>query len=231
VLNSETWCVVGSGPAGIACALGLVAAGKDVTIVDPGVQLEPARREACLTLASGPVSEWTPASTAFLREGVTGSSSGIPIKLAYGSDFPYRHVPGATSITSDGADTKPSYARGGLSSVWGSAVLPHRQEDIADWPISIRDLEPGYRAVLQYMPLSARHDDLSAFFPLYSDRSAPLPMSRQATALLATFERRRASLNANGVYFGSSRLAVEARDSNARPLCVQCGLLHVWLSP
>ena len=222
--NSETWCVVGSGPAGIACALGLVAAGKDVTIFDSGAQLEPARREACVALASAPASNWTPDSLAFLKEGVTSSSAGIPLKLAYGSDFPYRQVPGSTSIASDGVDTKPSYARGGLSSVWGSAVLPHRQEDIADWPISIKDLEPGYRAVLQFMPLSARHDDLTAFFPLYSDRSAPLPMSRQATALLATLERRRARLNAHGVYFGSSRLAVNASDSNARPLCVQCGL-------
>lgn len=222
--NSEMCCVVGSGPAGISCAQALVDAGKEVTILDSGLQLEAERRNAIASLASTNSSDWTPATTAFLREGMKAGPSGIPIKVSYGSDFPYRQVPGAPSIAYDGAYTRPSYARGGLSTVWGGAVLPYRQEDIADWPISIADLEPGYRAALGMMPLSARKDDLSQLFPLYADRYAPLPMSRQATALLSGLERNREKLNARGIHFGSSRLTVHASDSNGKPLCVQCGL-------
>jgi hypothetical protein len=222
--NSEMCCVVGSGPAGISCAQALIDAGRQVTILDSGVQLEVERRNAVTSLASTDPSGWTPVTTAFLREGMKAGTSGIPIKVSYGSDFPWRQVPGAPSITYDGAYTRPSYARGGLSTVWGGAVLPYRQEDMADWPITIADLEPGYRAALGMMPLSARKDDLSELFPIYADRYAPLPMSRQATAVLAGLEHSREKLNAHGVHFGSSRLTVHASDSDGKPLCVQCGL-------
>lgn len=215
--------VVGSGFAGIACAKALLAAGKRVTILDAGLQLEEERRAAAARLAAADPAEWTEASTAFLRERAAEGESGIPLKLAYGSDFPYRDAPGALRLAYEGSFTKACYARGGLSTVWGGAVMPYRQEDIYDWPISIADLEPGYRAVLDWLPLSAREDALSRFFPLYADRFTFLPMSRQGSALLTRLEARRRNLNAHGVHFGSSRLTVNTHDSQGRPLCVRCG--------
>ena len=102
--SSEDYCVVGSGPAGISCVQALLAAGKRVTILGPGLQLEPDRERARATLAASDPSRWASGS-AFLREGVSGSASGIPLKLAYGSEFPYRQVPGATSIACDDTAT------------------------------------------------------------------------------------------------------------------------------
>jgi choline dehydrogenase-like flavoprotein len=127
-------------------------------------------------------------------------------------------VAGATPVVLNDTDTKPSYARGGLSTVWGGAVLPYRQSDIADWPISLKDLEPGYRAVLEWMPLAGRKDAIADFFPLHTDAYRSLPVSAQAAAMLAGLEDSRAQLNARGFYFGSSRLGVTAAG------CVQCGL-------
>ena len=216
--------VVGSGPSGISCAQALIAADKEVTILDSGLALEPDRRRAIRHLAATPASDWTPEATAFMREGISSGASGIPLKLAYGSDFPYRKVAGAISTQCEGAETQPSYARGGLSTVWGAAVLPHRQQDIADWPISIKDLEPGYRAVLEWMPLSAQNDDLARFFPLYTDKCASLPASRQAAGMYADFQGNRAKLNAKGVIFGLSRLAVNADGRHEQPICARCGL-------
>lgn len=216
--------VIGSGPAGISCAQALIALGKRVTILDPGLRLDDDRRDALSNLAALGPSDWTPAATAFLREGISSGASGIPLKLAYGSDFPYRDVAGATSIACEGPETKPSYACGGLSTVWGAAVMPHRQQDIEEWPVSIKDMEPGYRAVQQWMPLSARRDALSNFFPLYGDQRTSLPISRQAAGMLADLERNADKLNANGIHFGLSRLAVQANARNEHPPCVQCGL-------
>jgi choline dehydrogenase-like flavoprotein len=102
--------------------------------------------------------------------------------------------------------------------------MPHRQQDIADWPISIEDLAPGYRAVLEWMPLSAENDDLAKQFPLYLDARALLPTSRQAAGMRADYERKRAKLNAHGFHLGSSRLAVNADGRQGQPACVQCGL-------
>lgn len=216
--------VVGSGPTGISCAQALVAAGREVTLLDSGLQLETERANTVKALASKDPGDWDPAATAFLREGIASSTSGIPLKLLYGSDFPYRAVPGATIVECDGVDTKPSYARGGLSTVWGSSVMPYRQADITEWPVSIKDLAPGYRAVLDWMPLSARNDALTELFPLYTEETSSLPMSRQACGMLADMECNREALNKHGVYFGASRLAVRGHGKAQQQMCAQCGL-------
>lgn len=215
--DSEICYVIGSGPAGIACAQGLLAAGKQVVILDSGLSLEPDRQASVGRLAALPMAKWASDDLSLIKGDVSAGSAGIPLKLAYGSDYPYRHVSGSTSIELDGPETKPSYARGGLSTVWGSAVLPYRQADIHDWPISVEDLEAGYRAVLRWMPLSARQDDLSTMFPLYVDEPASLPMSNQASRLLTDLNRKKSALNAKGVFFGTARLAVKSD-------CVKCGM-------
>lgn len=216
--------IVGSGPAGISCAQALIAAGRQVTILDAGLQLEPERRSAVQSLASTSPSAWEPGATAVVRDGALANTSGIPSKLAYGSDFPYRLIEGAVQVICENAECKPSFARGGFSTVWGSAVLPYTQNDIQDWPISIQDLEPGYRAVLQWMPLSARNDALAESFPLYSDQCVSLPASRQAAAIMSDLKRNQAALNKRGFNFGWSRLAVIAGGEDAKSNCKQCGL-------
>ena len=216
--------VVGSGPAGISCAQALLARGADVTLIDSGHALESNKLVQIEALAKNDSASWTKESIKFLKEGMESSSSGILLKLAYGSDFPYREPVGATPVFCEGADTKPSYALGGLSTVWGSAVLPYRQEDLDEWPVTARDLEEGYRAVLKWMPLAARHDDLDSVFPLYSENYSPMPLSRQAAALLRDLEARRSQLKNRGVLFGASRLAVNPAQVNGSPGCVACGL-------
>jgi choline dehydrogenase-like flavoprotein len=192
-------------------------------LIDSGQALEPDKVVQIEGLAKSGFVNWTGETTQFLREGMASSSSGIPLKLAYGSDFPYREPIGATPVACEGADTRPSYALGGLSTVWGSAVLPYRQEDLDEWPVTVQDLEEGYRAVLKWMPLAGRRDDLDSVFPLYSQNYSPLPLSRQAAGLLSDLESRKSQLNRQGVLFGTSRLAVNSAPTDG-PGCVSCGL-------
>jgi choline dehydrogenase-like flavoprotein len=216
--------VVGSGPAGVACAQALLARGVPVTMLDAGLTLEPARQQQLTQLAAQPPSAWTNGAGSFLREGMQSKASGIPLKLTYGSDYPYRSAPGATPVEFVNAKASPSNAAGGLSTVWGSSVLPYHQRDMAGWPIAAADLAPAYEAIFRFIPLSARVDDLAADFPLYTEAPHPLPMSRQAAQLLKRLERRRASLAGKGIAFGSARLAVDAGGHNGTPACAQCGL-------
>ena len=107
-------------------------------------QLEPERDARLASLRTVPHQQWTKASLAFLRDGVTVTAGGIPMKRAYGSDFPFRE-PAPLPIVHHRAEGQPSYARGGLSNVWGASVLPFRRQDMEGWPIAIEDLEPHYR--------------------------------------------------------------------------------------
>src|SRR5258708_7523494 len=103
-------------------------------MLDAGLQLEPSRRTQLVSLQSTPSTSWSEKSIAFLREGGAATRDGIPMKPAYGSDFAYRD-PMGRSITSDGAYGKPSFARGGLSNVWGASVLPYPTPGQGGWPI------------------------------------------------------------------------------------------------
>ena len=214
--------VVGSGPAGVACAHALLQGGATVTMLDAGIELDPDRRNRVMHLRAKSASQWKPDELAFLRKGVEVSGAGIPLKLAYGSSFPYGD-PGWPPIAQDGVDGKPSFARGGLSNVWGASVLPFRAEEMEGWPIGREDLAPHYRAVLGFMPFAARSDGLAGSFPLFHDDPGRLENSRQGTALLADLERSRSTLRSHGVEFGASRLAVRAA-SKGGPGCVYCGL-------
>lgn len=219
---AQMFVVVGSGPAGVACAHALLAAGATVTMLDAGLELEAGRQARLAELRSTPRARWGRASLDFLREGVEVSGGGIPLKLAYGSDFPYRE-PSSAGIERDGVDGKPSFARGGLSNVWGASVMPFRAEEMEGWPIHAHDLAPHYRAVLGLMPFSARSDRLADEFPLFHDGPGALQVSPQASSLLADLERAQPGLQARGIQFGASRLAVQAA-SDGHAGCVYCGL-------
>jgi choline dehydrogenase-like flavoprotein len=215
--------VIGSGPAGVACASALLEAGEKVTMLDAGLELESSRRTQLVNLQSMSSTSWTKETAGFLRDGVEATRDGIPMKLSYGSDFAYRD-PTGQPITSDGAYGKPSFARGGLSNVWGASVLPYRSEDMSDWPITAGDLAPHYRAALTMMPFAGRHDRLEEQFPLYHDDPGMLGGSSQAEALLRDLELSASQLSARGVRFGASRLAVQAEGAGGKPGCVHCGM-------
>jgi choline dehydrogenase-like flavoprotein len=144
-------------------------------------------------------------------------------KLVYGSDFPYRSVPASTDVWPPDAALRGSYATGGLSNVWGSAILPYRQEDMEGWPISEAELAGAYRDVFKFLPLAARLDSLADLFPLYTSTYSPLPQSHQTATLMRHLERNRAELNAAQIFFGSSRVAVDAAGTRTGRPCIACG--------
>jgi hypothetical protein len=214
--------VIGSGPSGTACAYALVEAGRRVTILDAGTTLEPEREAVRATASRKSKAEWSREEVAVLRT-IVPKNGEVPLKLVQGSDYPYHLAPGATDIRYDGLNIRASYAKGGLSNVWGSALLPYRSEDIVGWPITVDDLAPSYRAVLALVPLAARVDGLAQFFPLYSDRLTEIGISRQVCRLLRRAETHKAVLNAQGMFVGNARIAVDAAGERKGLPCNYCG--------
>jgi len=203
--------VIGSGPAGVACAQALLGRGRAVTMLDAGLTLEPFREEVRAAMAGVAPEDWT-AKQHEVRQMPVGA--GVPeLKYSHGSDYPYRAPPGAPALDIAAPGVSASFAQGGLSNVWGAAMLPYREADMAGWPVAFADMAQGYRAVLSYVPLAGQADGLEPDWPFYVRPAADMPVSRQAGALLRRLERRRIP----GVTAGRARVAVEAKH------CIACG--------
>lgn len=216
-------CVIGSGPAGVACARALLARGANVLMLDAGIELENDRTRLVRELSGKKHTDWAPSQLSTVQGDLAATAKGIPLKMLFGSDFPYRETIEKIPWRGNGIGFRPSLALGGLSNVWGAAMLPYRQDDITGWPITISQLEEHYRASARIMGLAGRHDDLEEVLPLYSDNPSALRLSRQAQLFLEHLERHRDRLRADGWRFGQSRLAVRAADSARSRGCVYCG--------
>jgi choline dehydrogenase-like flavoprotein len=217
-------CVIGSGPAGTACAKALLQRGAEVLMLDAGLELEPERARIPRKLASTNPSQWPREIVEELKSGMNVSARGLPQKLVFGSNYPYREAEEHAAWSGRGASVRPSLALGGFSAVWGAAMLPYRDDDIENWPVKSRELAPHYRAVLEFTGLAAQLDDLDEFFPLHCENPAPLQPSLQALSLLKNLERHRAALRESGWRFGRARLAVRAAGDSKGPGCVYCRL-------
>jgi nucleoside-diphosphate-sugar epimerase/choline dehydrogenase-like flavoprotein len=181
-------------------------------MLDAGRELEAERQAVVSRMAAGDKTAWSKADRQQLTRGMVATPAGVPLKLAYGSDFPYRDAEEGIALERRAAGLKPSFARGGLSTVWGGAILPNRAEEMAGWPITPEELAPHYRSVHGFMPLSGRRDRLEELFPLHGE-PFPLPLSRQAEDLLTDLTRQPLA----GLTPGQARLALDQG-------CVACGL-------
>jgi choline dehydrogenase-like flavoprotein len=191
-------------------------------MVDGGLTLETERAEHIGSMAGKAPDEWSDEDLAVVREGTSASKSGIPMKRVYGSDFPFREADERLGLTLSNVGIKASLAQGGLSNVWGAAVLPYRDADMAGWPFAADRLAEHYRAVAELIGIAGVRDDLSTVFPLYTDRPTRLEPSQQASRVLMRLAQHRRALAEAGWIVGRSRLAIGG-DQAARS-CRYCGL-------
>jgi len=208
--------VIGSGPAGVAAASALLGAGRRVTLLDVGEDMEPACADLRSRLRSTDPSGWTAEDIARL----TAKRSPAKGKMPFGSDILFRDPVGFFGTAGAPAEfsLRPSFAKGGFSTGWGAAILPYRAQDIDDWPLSLDDLDDHYAALSKFMPVAARRDRLQEVFPIpriESDTS--LTESAQARELLRRLEDHAPSLEAKGIFFGKARQAASNR-------CYRCGM-------
>ena len=187
-------------------------------MLDAGHSLEPDRAEVVARLSAHPPSSWDAADVRQVKEGVEVSPNGIPLKRLYGSGFPFSTDGAGLEIDCKNAGARPSYALGGLSTVWGAGMLPFHPDDIADWPFDVVELDEPYRHVLSFLPCSGTSDALRNLFPHHANALQELPPSRQGAAFLHDAARASTALARHGITVGQSRLAVQGKK------CVRCGL-------
>jgi choline dehydrogenase-like flavoprotein len=193
-------------------------------MLDAGIQLEPERARLVQALSLTAPDQWRPEDVQRLKEGMDPTVSGIPQKRIYGSDYPYRDAVQHLGLKCDGVGLEASLALGGFSTVWGASMLPCLEGDVTDWPISLSQLAPHYKAVLELTGLSAERDALADLFPLHLDAPGHLEASRQAQAMLRAMDRHREGLRKARIQHGRARVAIKAASGPKEPGCVYCGM-------
>ena len=215
--------VIGSGPAGVAAATALLDCGLEVTMLDSGGELEPEIQSRVDLLTRRPPEEWQSSEVSAIKGHLRYNSEGAPLKLAYGSDYVYRDVDRLQPVATRGVDAYRALAAGGLSALWGAAVLPYSDADFEGWPVSAADMSPYYADALSLTGLSGTHDALERIYPLHIEPTTHLPSSAQAQFVAARLSANAEELARDGIHAGAARLAISG-DGAAGRTCVACGL-------
>lgn len=226
-----TVAVIGSGPVGMACAKGLVERGLKVDVIDAGEVLDDTKLAFVDGLKSRPHETWSRDWRRQLLSGLSKDGAGIPRRRLFGADFVFAEHRAHSPSRTTGTSCFPTYAKGGYSTIWGASILPIARQDISDWPIALADIEPYFRKVMNYLPVSAAADELEQEFPIYRGETEQLPVPAQCTALLERMRRHGDRLRRNGIHFGASRLAVQPPSDTAANGCTSCGYCFYGCAP
>jgi choline dehydrogenase-like flavoprotein len=184
--------VVGSGPSGWAATKKLLELGHDISVLDTGLIEEDALN---------------------IRK---NHSDGLSKKLYFGSELPYWNYPSGPGTKKIKVNPISSFAKGGLSLVWGATMLPYCEADTMNWPFSISRLEPDFVEISRLIPISGNDDQLSAAYGRFISRRGIIP-SQRILRFLECSQRN----PQDGVLVGLSRLAVETGSNNTNG-CIYC---------
>jgi choline dehydrogenase-like flavoprotein len=218
--------VVGSGISGIFAAHALASRELSVTILDVGETLDASRQEVVDTLHGLLPEQWPAADYELIRENPTFGKGALPKKVHFGSDYIYadNRSFAPTKTLAEGRVPYPTFAKGGFSNIWGAAILPPADCDMADWPVSHAHMEPYFRKVAELLPLCGGEGTLSDAFPAYRDNLGELDAGPQGWALLEDLRRVEASLRERQLLYGRARLAVHTQAASGGVLpCIGCG--------
>jgi choline dehydrogenase-like flavoprotein len=214
-------CVLGSGPAAVACASELLKSGRKVMMVNPGRQLAPDRRAIVEDFRRDPDPKRFLQQLRALRRHLPQNLQ--TEKLPFSSPHVYEGVERYLPAEMQKSFVARSLASGGLSSVWGATVMPMARRSFKNWPITREEMEPFYRKVARLMDIPTVHDDLEKLYPNYGN-AAPTALSEQGAQLMANLLNHRSHLNNDGILFGRCRSAVGSTYSVNGEGCVYCGL-------
>ena len=176
--------IIGSGPTGYAAALALVSAGEPAVLMDFGDELDLVR-PPLRSIASKPDPRSARALT--YPRSLVSTPGEIPLPL--------------------------SSARGGLSLIWGAAVLERSAADCPELEPVFPGIEDGYALLRERVHLAGDEDRLGERFP-WPDRTPSVPSS----ARFARIRHASLGLTTRDVLVGCPRVAVRAEG------CTRCGL-------
>jgi len=211
--------IVGSGPTGVASALGFAENGIIPLILDVGY--EP---ESTETLNSN-FYEYRRSHDSFklmIGENYEGLYNLVHKKTIFPKlispfmQFVVKDVERLSPTDENGFMAVQSFARGGLANAWGASLYRCTDDELLNIPLRVSDLTPYYDKLTREIGISGDDDDLTLFYGSTKDLLPPLNLSKKCELLYARYKKRKRRLNKKGVYIGRPRLCVLSQDYYGR---------------
>jgi len=134
---TEMRIVVGSGPNAVGVTHALLERGFEVTILDVGQTLEPEIAKVVEGMSQQEPEEWSEYDKATIQRLAFNENAALNPKRTFGSAFAYfvdPHIEAPAGMRLYG-----SQAFGGLSNVWGCALLRATPAELSGWPSDVVD--------------------------------------------------------------------------------------------
>jgi choline dehydrogenase-like flavoprotein len=156
--------VIGTGPAGTAAISQLLKKGVAPVVLDSGSTMPDFALKQRLEMRNRLLQNSTSEVAPNIDKYVVGRPP--PIKKKFGSDFVFAKN-SSVHIEQNDVDLGVSFARGGLSNVWGASCMLFSPSDIKTWPIEHKDLYANLEDIQSIIEISSdqRFNDLSPYVP------------------------------------------------------------------
>ena len=211
--------IVGTGPSGVAAAIGCAEHGVMPLILDVGKEMPNVtpvnenfynyrKRNDAFELMIGKGYE--------TLDHVIHKRSPSPKISSPFMQFVTKDSDRLSPIDEKGSHMIQSFAKGGLASAWGAGLYRFMDDELIDVPITASDLTPYYDMLTKIIGISGDDDDLTPFFGSTNDLLKPLILSRKSKKLYSTYQKKKEKLNARGVFIGRPRLGVLSEEYDNR---------------
>ena len=175
--TNNTYIVVGSCASGVSYSSTLIKKRNvKVLMIDSGYELEKKIESKVNNLYNLDYKRWP---KKIFNNKSTEYHKGIPLKKIFGSDYIYKIPKPYKYKHNTKIGLRPSFAKGGFTNIWGSTIMPFNKNDILDWPLSFKKLEPYYKEVVKIFNISGQKDNLSKYF-LESTKTLALDFERES---------------------------------------------------
>jgi choline dehydrogenase-like flavoprotein len=224
--------VVGSGMTGGHAAQTLIEAGRDVLMLDGGIQ-----RDAGAT--SAPETDFISARELdpeqhryFLGDAFEGIPWG---DTEHTLTPPRQHIVSGTERWLPWIDSAfqrmESLCYGGLGAGWGAGAAVYTRAELEAMGLPPTELAPAYREIAKRIGLAAESDDATPFAGAgLSGTQTPLRMDLSISQLHAAYLRKRDAVRSRGVVMGKVPMAVLTADLGTRRATAY-GDMEFWADP
>ncbi len=207
--------IIGSGPTGVASALGFAENGIISLVLDVGYEPE---KDNTLNSNFFKYRKTNDSFDLMIGENYEGFHNLIHKKTIFPKlispfmQFVVKNAEKLSPTDENGFIAVQSFAKGGLANAWGASLYRCTDDELLNIPLKASELIPYYDKLTKEIGISGNDDDLTPFYGSTKDLLPPLNLSKKCELLYARYKKKKKRLNEKGVYIGRPRLCVLSQD-------------------